>query len=225
MNFVVKCSIEGGIDKMAKMGDKDYEILDFIYYQLEKKGFPPSVREICNAVGLNSTATIHARLRKLQEAGYIIKDAAKNRSMRLVNYAPKGEKIIPIAAADKYLEVPMYGKVTAGLPITAIQDNSQTFPLPMSFAKNKDIFMLKVSGESMINAAILDGDYIIVQQQPTASNGDIVVALVNDDEATVKTFYKENGHFRLQPENDYMDPIIVDEVSILGKVVGVFREM
>ncbi len=210
---------------MAKMGDKDYEILDFIYYQLEKKGFPPSVREICNAVGLNSTATIHARLRKLQEAGYIVKDAAKNRSMRLVNYAPKGEKVIPIAMDDKYLEVPMYGKVTAGLPITAIQDNSQTFPLPMSFAKNKDIFMLKVSGESMINAAILDGDYIIVQQQPTASNGDIVVALVNDDEATVKTFYKENGHFRLQPENDYMEPIIVDEVSILGKVIGVFREM
>ncbi len=210
---------------MAKMGDKDYEILDFIYYQLEKKGFPPSVREICNAVGLNSTATIHARLRKLQEAGYIVKDAAKNRSMRLVNYAPKGEKVIPIAADDKYLEVPVYGKVTAGLPITAIQDNSQTFPLPMSFAKNKDIFMLKVSGESMINAAILDGDYIIVQQQPTASNGDIVVALVNDNEATVKTFYKENGHFRLQPENDYMEPIIVDEVSILGKVVGVFREM
>ncbi len=213
------------MNKMAKMGDKDYEILDFIYYQLEKKGFPPSVREICNAVGLNSTATIHARLRKLQEAGYIVKDASKNRSMRLVNYAPKGAKVIPIAMDDKYLEVPVYGKVTAGLPITAVQDNSQTFPLPMSFAKNKDIFMLKVSGESMINAAILDGDYIIVQQQPTASNGDIVVALVNDDEATVKTFYKENGHFRLQPENDYMDPIIVDEVSILGKVVGVFREM
>ena len=207
------------------MGEKDYEILDFIYYQLEKKGFPPSVREICNAVGLNSTATIHARLRKLQEAGYIEKDASKNRSMRLVNYAPKGEKVIPINTENKYLEVPMYGKVTAGLPITAIQDNSQTFPLPMSFAKNKDIFMLKVSGESMINAAILDGDYIIVQQQPTASNGDIVVALVNDDEATVKTFYKENGHFRLQPENDYMDPIIVDNVSILGMVVGVFREM
>ena len=207
------------------MGDKDYEILDFIYYQLEKKGFPPSVREICNAVGLNSTATIHARLRKLQEAGYIVKDAAKNRSMRLVNYAPKGEKVIPIAMDDKYLEVPMYGKVTAGLPITAIQDNSQTFPLPMSFAKNKDIFMLKVSGESMINAAILDGDYIIVQQQPTASNGDIVVALVNDDEATVKTFYKENGHFRLQPENDYMQPIIVSQVTILGKVVSLLRRI
>ena len=126
---------------------------------------------------------------------------------------------------NKYLDVPVFGKVTAGTPITAIEDHTDTFPLPMSFAKNKDIFMLKVSGESMINAAILDGDYIIVQQQPTASNGDIVVALVNDDEATVKTFYKENGHFRLQPENDYMEPIIVQEVSILGKVVGVFREM
>lgn len=210
---------------MAKMSDKDYEILDFIYYQLEKKGFPPSVREICEAVGLTSTASIHSRLKKLELAGYIVKDASKNRSMRLVNYAPKGEKIINVETENKYLDVPVFGKVTAGTPITAIEDHTDTFPLPMSFAKNKDIFMLKVSGESMINAAILDGDYIIVQQQPTASNGDIVVALVNDDEATVKTFYKENGHFRLQPENDYMEPIIVQEVSILGKVVGVFREM
>ena len=210
---------------MAKISEKDYEILDFIYYQLEKKGFPPSVREICEAVGLTSTASIHSRLKKLELAGYIVKDASKNRSMRLVNYAPKGEKIINVETENKYLDVPIFGKVTAGTPITAIEDHTDTFPLPMSFAKNKDIFMLKVSGESMINAAILDGDYIIVQQQPTASNGDIVVALVNDDEATVKTFYKENGHFRLQPENDYMEPIIVQEVSILGKVVGVFREM
>ena len=206
---------------MQRMTEKDWQILDFIQSQIKLKGFPPSVREICDAVGLSSTATIHARLKKLEKLGYIERDRSKNRSMRLVNYG--GDQDTDVSAYDKYLDVPIYGKVTAGIPITAIQDNSETFPLPISFARNKDLFMLKVQGESMINAAILDGDYIIVEQQPTASNGDIVVALVNDDEATVKTFYKENGHFRLQPENDTMEPIIVDEVSIIGKVVGVFR--
>ena len=213
---------------MAKVTEKDFQIMDFIYEQIEIKGYPPSVREICDAVGLTSTATVHARLKKLESMGYIKKEDAKNRSMRLVNYAPKGNSVLKKlteAYDDKYLEVPIYGKVTAGMPITAIQQQDcDTFPLPMEFAHNKNVFMLKVSGESMINAAILDGDYIIVEQQPTASNGDIVVALVNDDEATVKTFYKEKGHFRLQPENDTMEPIIVDEVSIIGKVVGVFRK-
>ncbi|MCD8391080.1 MAG: transcriptional repressor LexA [Firmicutes bacterium] len=209
---------------MAKINDKDYEILDFIYEQQEKNGFPPTVREICNAVHLTSTATVHTRIKKLEDFGFIKKDPAKNRSMQVVNYVPeKFEKPAPID--DKYLDVPIYGKVTAGLPITAIQDDSETFPLPMSFAHNKDLFMLKVQGESMIEAAILDGDYIIVEQQPTASNGDIVVALVNGDEATVKTFYKEKGHFRLQPENETMEPIIVNEVTIIGKVVGVFRTL
>lgn len=211
---------------MQKMGEKDYQILDFIHEQLELKGFPPTVREICNAVGLTSTATIHARLKKLENLGFIEKDAQKNRSMRLRNYTPKGSSNVINADTgmyDKYLDVPMYGKVTAGMPITAIQDDTETFPLPMSFAKNKNLFMLKVQGESMINAAILDGDYIIVEEQKTAANGDIVVALVNGDEATVKTFYKENGHFRLQPENDTMKPIIVNELSIIGKVIGVFR--
>lgn len=212
---------------MQKMGEKDYQILDFIHEQLELKGFPPTVREICDAVGLTSTATIHARLKKLENLGFIEKDAQKNRSMRLTNYTPKGSANVITAdtgAYDKYLDVPMYGKVTAGMPITAIQDDTETFPLPISFAKNKNLFMLKVQGESMINAAILDGDYIIVEEQKTATNGDIVVALVNGDEATVKTFYKENGHFRLQPENDTMEPIIVNELSIIGKVVGVFRQ-
>ena len=126
---------------------------------------------------------------------------------------------------DKYLTVPVYGKVTAGQPITAIEDISETFPLPMSFARNKDLFMLRVQGESMINAAILDGDFIIVEKTPTASNGEIVVALVDHENATVKTFYKEDGHYRLQPENDTMEPIIVKEVEILGRVVGVFRKL
>ena len=213
---------------MSKVTEKDFQIMDFIYEQIEIKGYPPSVREICDAVGLTSTATVHARLKKLENMGYIVKESSKNRSMRLINYTPKGSSVlknISDAYDDKYLEVPVYGKVTAGMPITAVQQQDcDTFPLPMDFAHNKDVFMLKVSGESMINAAILDGDYIIVQQQPTASNGDIVVALVTGDEATVKTFYKEKGHFRLQPENDTMDPIIVDEVSIIGKVVGVFRK-
>lgn len=211
---------------MPRITEKDYEIMDFIAKQLSLKGFPPTVREICNAVGLTSTATVHARIKKLENAGYIVKDASKNRSMRLVNYTPKNSDRVTYSSYnnDNYIEIPVYGTVTAGVPITAIQENIGTFHLPMSFAKNKNLFMLKVRGESMINAAILDGDYIIVREQPTADNGDIVVALINDDEATVKTFYKEHGHFRLQPENDTMEPIITDNVSIIGKVVGVFRQ-
>ncbi len=204
---------------MAKITEKDFEIMDFIHGYIEENGFPPTVREICAAVGLTSTATVHARLKKLEREGYIVHESSKNRSMRLVKYKP----IKP--SSEKYLDVPVYGKVTAGMPITAVQDNTETFPLPMNFVGNKNIFMLRVSGESMINAAILDGDYIIVEQQPTAENGDIIVALVNGDEATVKTFYKENGHFRLQPENDTMEPIIVNELSVIGKVIGVFRRL
>ena len=143
--------------------------------------------------------------------------------------SPRGENVLKNLDENynqKYLEIPIYGKITAGAPITAVQETDcDTFPLPMDFAKNKDLFMLRVSGDSMINAAILDGDYIIVRRQPTASNGDIVAAMINGGEATVKTFYMEKGHFRLQPENDEMEPFIVKEVSILGKVVGVFRKM
>ena len=208
---------------MAELSNKDYQILDFIQEQLETRGYPPTVREICTAVGLTSTATVHARLKKLEKHGKIIKESAKNRSLRVVNY--KDEPAHRVYVQDKYLDVPIYGKITAGEPITAIQDFTDTFPLPMDFAHNKDLFMLKVQGESMINAAILDGDYIIVQRQPTANNGEIVAALLDGENATVKTFYKENGHFRLQPENDTMEPIIADAVEILGKVVGVFRKM
>lgn len=207
---------------MAELSAKDYEILEFIEKQLEEKGFPPSVREICEAVGLSSTATIHARLKKLERHGKIIRDASKNRSIMVLGKETPSRIEY---ASDKYIDVPVYGRVTAGVPITAVEDISDTFPLPMDFAANKDLFMLRVQGESMINAAILDGDYIIVQRQPTAINGDIVVALIDGENATVKTFYKENGHFRLQPENDYMEPIILSEVAILGKVVGVFRKM
>lgn len=211
---------------MARLDKKDYEILDYIYEQSQLNGFPPTVREIGLAVGFTSTATVHSRIKKLGEAGYLEKESSKNRSLKVINYTGKGNNVLKnTEPEDKYIEVPMIGKVAAGMPISAIQQNTETFPLPMSFAKNKDLFMLKVQGDSMINAAILDGDYIIVRQQSTANNGDIVVALVNNrEEATVKTFYREKNHFRLQPENDEMDPIIVDELSIVGVVTGVFRQ-
>ena len=209
---------------MSKLSKKDYEILDFIIEQQLKKGFPPSVREMCNAVGLSSTASVHAHLKKLEEHGKIKRDLSKNRSIMVLEDKFAGGHV---EYADvKYVEVPIYGKVAAGIPIQAVQNNDETFPLPIEFVGNKEIFMLKVQGESMINAAILDGDYVIVQRQPTAENGQIVVALVdNNSFATVKTYYKEKGHIRLQPENDTMEPIIVDEAAILGKVVGVFRSM
>ena len=201
---------------MAKLTDKDYQILKFIQDQLATRGFPPTVREICTEVGLASTATVHARLKKLEEHGLIVKEGAKNRSIRVVSYNNS-------VTDEAYTRIPVYGRITAGQPITAVEDIGESFPVPMSLAHNRELFMLKVSGESMINAAILDGALIIVQTQPTAENGDIVVALINGEEATVKTFYKENGHIRLQPENDAMSPIIVTNVDVLGKVVGVFR--
>lgn len=201
---------------MAKLTEKDYQILRFIQEQLSQRGFPPSVREICTEVGLASTATVHSRLKKLEEHGLIVREGAKNRSIRVVAYdAERGD--------EAYVRIPVYGRIAAGQPITAVEDIGESFPVPMSLARNKELFMLKVSGESMINAAILDGDLIIVEKCPTADNGDIVVALINGEDATVKTFYKEDGHIRLQPENDAMSPIIVTSVSILGKVVGVFR--
>lgn len=210
---------------MPKLSDKDYEILKFIKDELSKNGFPPSVREICDKVGLKSTATIHARLKKLEDHGKIIRDSSKNRSIRVVGMEEDGLSTDIEYVSDKYIDVPVYGNVAAGQPITAIDEINDTFPLPISYAKNKDLFMLKVSGESMINAAILDGDMIIVSKQPTANNGEIVVALLDDENATVKTFYKENGHIRLQPENDTMEPIIVKEARILGKVIGIFRKL
>ena len=209
---------------MAYLTEKDYEILEFIKEELTKNGFPPSVREICDKVGLKSTATIHARLRKLEEHGKIVRDSSKNRSIKVIgleeNYSSKIEYV-----DDKYIDIPVYGKIAAGQPITAIDEVTDTFPLPIGFAQNKDLFMLRVSGESMINAAILDGDMIIVSKQNTANNGEIVVALLDNENATVKTFYKENGHIRLQPENDTMEPIIVKDVKILGKVIGIFRKL
>ncbi len=220
---------------MSRTSNKGPKILKFIDRQNQINGYPPSVREIGEAVGLSSTSSVHAQLAALKDQGYLEKHDLKTRALKLTE---KYYKDFANEASDglsensfntfyqnnsaEYLTVPVLGKVAAGTPILAVEEATDSIPLPMSYAKNKDLFILTVSGESMIEAAILDGDMVIVQKQNTAVNGDIVVALI-DDSATVKTFYKENGHFRLQPENSSMDPIIVDEVMILGKVVGLFR--
>jgi len=197
------------------LSDKQKKILSFLKQELMTKGYPPSVREICDAVGLKSTSTVHGHLERLEKKGYIRRDPTKPRAIEILDdttYLSKKELV----------NVPIVGKVTAGQPILAVENIEDTFPLPVEFLHNSDVFMLTVRGDSMINAGILDGDYVIVKQQPNAQNGDIVVALI-EDEATVKTFYKESNYIRLQPENPLMDPIIVHDVRILGKVIGVIR--
>ncbi|OQB15895.1 MAG: LexA repressor [Firmicutes bacterium ADurb.Bin193] len=190
---------------------KQAEILNFITKFISANGYPPSVREICTAVGLKSTSSVHAHLCALERLGYITKSSLKNRA-------------ISPSATSKYLDVPIIGKVTAGTPILAAENIEGYFPLPDTFARNRELFMLAVSGDSMINAGILDGDYVVVQKQNIAKNGDIVVALI-DDEATVKTYYNEKGGVRLQPQNDAYQPIISHNVTVLGKVTGVFRKL
>ncbi len=196
--------------------DRQQLILDFITEYTKENGYPPTIREICDGVGLKSPSTVHGHIERLRKAGKLDKADSKTRAIKVQDSARFGE--------NEFLEVPVLGTVAAGIPITAQEDIERTFPLPMDFAKKGEVFMLKVKGESMINAGIFSGDYIIVEQTSTASNGQMVVALI-DDEVTVKTFYKEADHIRLQPENDYMEPIIVREVAILGKVVGVYRKL
>ena len=213
-------------DPMA-LNRREKSILRFIEKQVDEKGYPPSVREICKAVGLNSTATVHAYLAGLVEKGYIKKEEQKGRTLRLLkgvegNVKKKEEK--SFYSGKEMVEVPVIGRITAGEPILAVENITDTFPIPIDFVGNSESFMLTVRGESMIEAGILDGDYILVRKQNTATNGEIVVALI-EDEATVKTFYKEKDHIRLQPENSTMDPIIVPNCEILGKVIGVFRKM
>ncbi len=202
---------------MRKNEQKQQEILDFINNFTNENGFPPTVREICNAVGLSSTSTVHGYISRLTKSGMLEKSPLKNRAIRVSE-----TEEAKTTESEEFMSVPVIGNVAAGSPILAEENIQRTFPLPMDFARNKDVFMLKVRGESMINAGILDGDYVIVAKQPTASNGEIVVALI-EDSATVKTFFKENGYIRLQPENDYMEPIIVENPAILGKVIGVYR--
>ena len=194
---------------------KQEEILNYIKNEILERGFPPAVREICQAVGLKSTSSVHSHLESLERNGYIRRDPTKPRAIEILD-----ESFNMIRS--EMVNVPIIGTVAAGQPILAEQNIEGYFPIPTEYMPNKQSFMLKVKGESMINAGIFDGDKVLVKQQATAENGDIVVALV-DDSATVKTYYKENGHYRLQPENDSMDPIIVDKCEILGKVFGVFR--
>lgn len=201
---------------------KQKQILDFINDFQEKNGYPPTVRDICIGVGLRSTATVFTHLKNLEEKGVLNKSSAKNRAISVVKEATVTEFVPKDSNNPDILEVPLVGKVAAGSPILAVENIERTFPLPMDMATNQEMFMLRVQGESMINAGILNGDLIIVARQPTAENGEKVVAMIND-EVTVKTFYKENGYFRLQPENDTMEPIITTQLTILGKVVGLFR--
>lgn len=200
----------------GKITAKQEEILEYIKSEILNRGFPPAVREICEAVHLKSTSSVHAHLESLERNGYIRRDPTKPRAIEILDDSFQ-------LVRREMVNVPIVGTVAAGQPILATENIENYFPLPAEYMPNEQSFMLRVKGESMINAGILDGDRVLVRQQQTANNGDIVVALLGDS-ATVKTFYKENGHIRLQPENDTMDPIIVEgDLQILGKVFGVFR--
>ena len=213
--------------KAGELNKREKDILKAIEKSVEKKGYAPSVREIGKEVGLKSTATVHGYLARLQSEGYIRKEDNKGRTLKLLkgsdgNLVEKPKKDFYLQ--KELIDVPLVGKITAGAPILAVENVTDTFPIPVDFVGNSDSFMLTVRGESMIEVGILDGDYILVRKQEDASNGEIVVALI-EDEATVKTFYKEKDHIRLQPENSTMEPIIVPSCKILGKVIGVFRKM
>ena len=205
---------------MEKLTDRQTDILQIIKKLIAKNGYPPTVREIGKVANLHSPATIHFHIKQLVKKGYLKKESGANRTIALLvpnEYLDTREDIV---------KVPLLGKVTAGTPIEAIEQPDETFALPIELVGNKkEVFTLKVSGESMINVGIYDGDILIVERQNTARNGDTVVAMNSDNEATVKTFYKEDGYFRLQPENDTMEPIILKEVTILGKVVGLYRKL
>ncbi len=206
--------------KKSELTKRQSEILDFIKKFIAEHGFPPSVREICAGVGLNSPATVFVHLKNIENLGYIKTTSNKFRTIEILcenEYLPTNENVV---------KVPLLGKITAGNPITAIEQPNEFFDIPASLIPAKEeVFTLHVSGESMINAGIYDGDYVIVKKQSNAKNGDIVVAMTMENEATIKTFYKEHGHIRLQPENDTMDPIILDNCVILGIAIGLYRKL
>ena len=203
---------------MVKNKDsRQIEVLQYIYEEVQEKGYPPTVREIGNAVKLSSTSTVHGHLSRLEKNGFIQRDPTKPRAIELTQAGL--DKLGSLS--DK---MPLLGTVTAGAPILAVEEATDYFPVPPDLQSNAgSLFMLKIRGESMIDAGIFDGDSVIVRKQNTAENGDIVIAMTDDDEATCKRFYKENNYYRLQPENSSMDPIILDSVLILGKVVGLYR--
>jgi SOS regulatory protein LexA len=215
---------------MSDLKDREQKILDFMKSEIRMKGYPPTVREICTALNIKSTSTVHKDIESLVKQGYLKKDPAKPRALMIVDGENDYVSHMPSAAdhdtaeREDVIDIPVIGQVAAGTPILAEQNIEDTFPVPSRYVKGTS-FMLKVHGESMINAGIMDGDLILVEQKNTASNGEIVVAMIDgfESEATVKTFYKEKGHVRLQPENDTMSPIIVQDVKVLGKVRGVFR--
>lgn len=201
-----------------KQESKQLEILRYIYDTVKDHGFPPTVREICSAVGLSSTSTVHGHLERLERKGLLFKDATKPRALEITQAGKEALGIKPDV-------IPIIGVVTAGQPILAVQNVEDYFPVPSSLKNYAgELFMLRVHGTSMINLGILDGDYVIVHQQDTADNGEVVVAMTDENEATVKRFFKGSDHYVLQPENDTMDPIILQNVTILGKVVGLYRD-
>lgn len=209
-----------GANMYEDLSSTQLKILEFIKKEIYSKGYPPAVREICKAVELKSTSTVHGHLEKLEKKGYIRRDPTKPRAIEILD---RNDSIIPFPRRE-IVNVPIVGKVTAGEPILAVENIEDTFPLPIDFVENDSVFMLKVRGESMIEAGILDGDLVLVKQQNTAINGDIVVALL-EDEATIKRFFKEKDYVRLQPENQFMKPIITKNVAILGKITGVYRRI
>ena len=201
---------------MAKnLTQKQQMVLDFLKKEIKQNGYPPTVREICDAVGLSSTSTVHAHLETLERKGYIRRSPTKNRSTEILEEDFYGQ-------TRELVNIPIVGNVAAGVPILAEENIEDTFPIPIDYVKNDKCFMLHVSGDSMMDEGILDGDLVLVRQQQTATNGDIVIAMM-DDSATVKTFYRENGHIRLQPANKAFSPIIVKDCEILGKVIGLYR--
>jgi len=202
---------------MDRISDRQRRILAFIRQEVADRGYPPSVREIGAAVGLQSSSTVHGHLRRLEELGYIRRDPSKPRAIEILDddNTPRVRSI----------EVPVLGRVTAGAPILAVENIEEYYPVPHDFVDHEDVFILRIKGESMIEAGILDGDYVLVERQETAEDGDIVVALLDGDEATVKRFYHEGAHIRLQPENQFMEPIITNDVLILGKVIGLLRRL
>ena len=203
----------------GRKGEKQIEILRYIYEQVNKRGYPPTVREIGSATDLSSTSTVHGHLARLEKNGFILRDPSKPRAIEFTK-----EGLIKIGIDEFENHIPLLGVVTAGEPILAVEEATDYFPIPSDLELEKgNLFMLTIRGNSMINAGILDGDQVIVRKQETALNGDVVIAMTDEDEATCKRFYKEDGYFRLQPENDTMDPIILSDVSILGKVVSLYR--
>ena len=199
----------------GKISDKQKEILEYIKSEILNRGYPPAVRDICEAVHLKSTSSVHSHLETLEKNGYIRRDPTKPRAIEIIDDTFN-------LVRREVVNVPLLGRVAAGQPLLAVENIETYFPVPSEYIPNEETFMLRVTGDSMVNAGIFDGDNILVQRQSTAEDGEMVVALVGDS-ATVKTFYKEDGHYRLQPENPAMAPIIVDDCTILGKVFGVFR--